>query len=54
MRDSPVYAGSDYIGIRRTETSVARVIDIVLATLARSVTLCAGGVLVSGWGRDSA
>jgi len=49
MRDSPVYAGSDYIGIRRTEASVARGLKLTPLAVGFFGLLAALGALIAAW-----
>jgi hypothetical protein len=49
MRDSPVYAGSDYIGIRRTEASVARGVKLTPLAMGVFGLLVLLGALVGAW-----
>jgi hypothetical protein len=49
MRDSPVYAGSDYIGIRRTETSVARGVKLTPLAIGWFGLMILLGALVAAW-----
>jgi hypothetical protein len=49
MRDSPVYAGSDYIGIRRTEASVARGVKLTPLAVGLFGLLVLLGALVAAW-----
>ena len=49
MRDSPVYAGSDYIGIRRTGASVARGLKLTPLAVGLFGLLVALGALIAAW-----
>jgi hypothetical protein len=49
MRDSPLYAGSDYIGIRRAEASVARGVKLTPLALGWIGLLVLLGALVAAW-----
>ena len=50
MRDSPVYAGSDYIGIRRTGASVALGLKLTPLAVGLFGLLVALGALIAAWG----
>nr|WP_252393766.1 hypothetical protein [Candidatus Rhodoblastus alkanivorans] len=49
MGDSPVYAGSDYIGIRRTESSVARGVKMTPLAIGWFGLLVLLGALATAW-----
>ena len=49
MGDSPVYAGSDYIGIRRTEASVARGVKLTPLAIGWFGLLVLLGALLAAW-----
>ena len=49
MRDSPVYAGGDYIGIRRTGASIARGIRLAPLAVGLFGLLVLLGALVAAW-----
>jgi hypothetical protein len=49
MRESPVYAGSDYIGIRRTGASVARGLKLTPLAVGLFGLLAALGALIAAW-----
>ncbi|HUO54032.1 MAG TPA: hypothetical protein VMU18_04795 [Rhodoblastus sp.] len=49
MGDSPVYAGSDYIGIRRTESSVARGVKLTPLAIGAFGLLVLLGALIAAW-----
>ncbi|WP_374546714.1 hypothetical protein [Rhodoblastus sp.] len=49
MRDSPVYAGSDYIGIRRAEASVARGVKLTPLAVGWFGLLVLLGALIAAW-----
>ncbi len=49
MRDSPVYAGSDYIGIRRTGASVARGLKLTPLAVGFFGLLAVLGALIAAW-----
>jgi hypothetical protein len=49
MRDSPVYAGSDYIGIRRTGASVARGVKLTPLAIGWFGLLVLLGALIAAW-----
>ena len=49
MRDSPVYAGSDYIGIRRTGASVALGLKLTPLAVGLFGLLAALGALIAAW-----
>ena len=49
MRDSPVYAGSDYIGIRRAGASIARGIKLSPLAVGLLGLLLVLGALVAAW-----
>ncbi|WP_294541125.1 hypothetical protein [uncultured Rhodoblastus sp.] len=49
MRDSPVYAGQDYIGVRRTGASVARGIRLAPLAVGLFGLLALLGALVGAW-----
>jgi hypothetical protein len=49
MRDSPIYAGSDYIGVRRTESSVARGLKLTPLAVGLFGLLALLGALIAAW-----
>jgi hypothetical protein len=49
MRDSPIYAGSDYIGVRRTESSVARGLKVTPLAVGFFGLLALLGALIAAW-----
>ncbi len=49
MGDSPVYAGSDYIGVRRTEASMARGLKLTPLAVGWFGLLVLLGALVTAW-----
>jgi hypothetical protein len=49
MRDSPVYAGSDYIGVRRTGASEARGLKLTPLAVGFFGLLAALGALIAAW-----
>jgi hypothetical protein len=49
MRDSPVYAGTDYIGIRQTGASVARGLKLTPLAVGLFGLIAALGALIAAW-----
>ncbi len=49
MHDSPVYAGSDYIGVRRAGASVAKGVKLSPLAVGLGGLLLVLGALVAAW-----